>query len=175
MSQVDFAIENYSDLKAEIDEHQQKEPIGIEYDSEDTHYWTMLFNNISDEFKVAEYKLKELLDAQLDDYMNQHTPPWNKRVSCLLLNERVGIHFSASINDLFFYLGRSVMGIPAYYKNKVINDFAHSLDDLANVDINIIREAIRNIGFKMEEACYNCNELMPTFEGSGHPICPDCA
>lgn len=175
MSQLDFAIQHYSELKAEMDEHQQKEPIGLSYDKGDQYYWSKLFEEISYDLKAAESNLKKLLDTQLDDYMKMDIEPWNKRVACLLLNESLGLHFSASIKDLFLFVGRSVMGIPMYYKNKVINDFAHALDDWGNVDIDIIRDSVKNIGFKMEETCYGCNELMPEFEGTGQPMCSHCA
>jgi hypothetical protein len=67
------------------------------------------------------------------------------------------------------------MSIPDQYKNTVINGFAHTLDEWTNVDIDVIRAAVQNIGVKMEERCYHCNELMPEFEGTGHAICSDCA
>jgi len=176
MSQIDFAIQHYTDLKAEMEEHQQKEPIGLQHNKGDIYYWSKLFYEISDEMKVAEHRLKKLLDDQLDDYMKQTqaTEAWNKRVSCLLLNERLGLHFTASVKDLFLFVGRSVMGIPFYYKNKVINDFAHALDDWASLDIDVVRDAVKNIGFKMEETCHSCNEAMPEFEGTGQPICSNC-
>jgi hypothetical protein len=179
MSQIDFASQQYSDLKAEMEEHEQKEPIGLQYDKEDKYYWSQLFQQILEELRIAEYNLKKLLDEQLDEYMkSQEKPlvtPWDKNAACLLLKERLGLHFNASIKDLFLYVGRSVMGIPAYYKTKVINDFAHALDEWANIDIDVIREAVQNIGSKIEEHCYHCNELMPEFEGTGQPACSDCA
>ena len=178
MSQLDFATQTYLDLKAEMEEHEQKEPIGLNYDKGDQYYWSTLFHQILDDLNLAEYNLKRLLDEQLDDYMLQHISPinnWNKRVACMLLNERLGLHFNASIKDLFLYVGRSVMCIPFPFKNKVINDFANALDDWASIDIDVIREAVQNIGFKIEERCYHCNEYMPEFEGTGQPVCSDCA
>jgi hypothetical protein len=180
MSQLDFATQAYYELKVEMEEHEQKEPIGLQYDKGDKYYWSQLFHQILEELRLAEYNLKKLLDEQLDEYMlqskvNSPVHHWNKKVACLLLKERLGLHFSASIKDLFLYVGRSVMGIPAYYKDKVINDFAHALDDWANVDIDVLREAVQNIGSKIEEHCYHCNELMPEFEGTGQPVCSDCA
>ena len=180
MSQVDFASQQYSDLKAEMEEHEQKEPIGLQYTKEDKYYWSSLFHQIFDELKIAESNLKKLLDEQIDEYMreSQDKSPlnhWDKKAACLLLKERLGLHFSASIKDLFLYVGRSVMCIPVHFKDKVINDFAHALDDWANVDIDVLREAVQNIGSKIEEHCYHCNELMPDFEGTGQPVCSDCA
>jgi len=176
MSQLDFATQVYCDLKAEMDEHEQKEPIGLQYDKEDKYYWSQLFHQILEELRLAEYNLKKLLDEQLDEYMlNPPLHNWDKKAACLLLKEHLGLHFSASIKDLFLYVGRSVMCIPAYYRTKVINDFAHALEDWANVDIDVLREAVQNIGSKIEEHCYHCNELMPDFEGTGQPVCSDCA
>ena len=179
MSQVDFASQQYSDLKAELEEHEQKEPIGLQYDKEEKYYWSQLFHQILEELRLAEYNLKKLLDEQLDEYMRQPqgkwpVNQWDKKAACLLLKERLGLHFNASIKDLFLYVGRSVMGIPVYYKTKVINDFAHALDEWANIDIDVIREAVKNIGSKIEERCYHCNEYMPEFEGTGQPVCSDC-
>lgn len=177
MSRLDFAIQQYSDLKAEMEEHEQKEPIGLQYTKEDKYYWSQLFHQILEELRMAEYNLKNLLDEQLDEYMSQ--PPkidhWNKKAACLLLKERLGLHFSASIKDLFLYVGRSVICLPDQYKASVINGFAHALDEWANVDIDALRDAMNNIGTKMEERCYHCNEMMPEFEGAGHAICNDCA
>jgi hypothetical protein len=180
MSKLDVALERYRDLMYELNEHQQKEPIGSSYTKGDGFYWSKLFYEINADFQDASACLNKLLDEELDHYMNQgKTWPgldhWNKRIACILLNERLGLHFSASIKDLFLYVGRSVMGIPAYYKEKVINDFAHALDNWANVDIDVLREAVQNIGFKIDEHCYHCNELMPEFEGTGQPVCSDCA
>jgi hypothetical protein len=177
MSHLDFAIQQYTDLKAEMEEHEQKEPIGLQYDKEDKYYWSQLFHQILEELRMAEYNLKNLLDEQLDEYMSQ--PPkidyWNKKAACLLLKERLGLHFSASIKDLFLYVGRSVICLPDQYKASVINGFAHALDEWASVDIDALRDAMNNIGFRMEERCYHCNEMMPEFEGTGHAICNDCA
>lgn len=177
MSQVDFAIQQYTDLKNELEEHEQKEPIGLQYDKEDKYYWSQLFHQILEELRLAEYNLKKLLDEQLEEYMNTKKPlkdNWNKRAACLLLKERLGLHFSASIKELFLYVGRSTMCIPDQYKATVINGFAHALDEWASVDIDELRAAMNNIGTKMEERCYHCNELMPEFEGTGHAICADC-
>jgi hypothetical protein len=179
MSQLDFATCLYCDLKAEMDEHQEKEPIGLQYTKEDKYHWSSQFNSIWNEFKLAEYTLKHLLDEELDQYMaqlQQEKPldTWNKKAACLLLKERVGIHFSASIKELFLYVGRSVMCIPDQYKASVINGFAHALDEWATIDIDELRAAMNNIGTRMEERCYHCNELMPEFEGTGHAICDDC-
>lgn len=179
MSQLNFATQLYSDLKAEMEEHEQKEPIGPHYDKEDKYYWSSQFNSIWNELKLAEYTLKHLLDEQLDEYMtfSKEKPlvdNWNKRAACLLLNERLGLQFNVSIKELFLYVSRSVMCIPVHFKDKVINDFAHALDEWASVDIDLIREAVQNIGSKIEERCYHCNELMPEFEGNGHAICTDC-
>lgn len=179
MPQLDFAISLYNDLKAEIDEHEEKEPIGTQYTKGDKYYWSSQFHSIWNELKLAEYTLKHLLDEQLDEYMshvqgNKPVNTWNKKAACLLLKERVGLQFSASIKELFLYVGRSVMCIPGQYKEKVINDFAHALDEWASIDIDELREAVKNIGSKIEERCYHCNELMPEFEGTGHAICSDC-
>lgn len=178
MSQLDFAIQQYTDLKNELDEHEQKEPIGLQYDKEDKYYWSQLFHQILEELRLAEYNLKKLLDEQLEEYMAQpkkHLKDnWNKRAACLLLKERLGLHFSASIKELFLYVGRSTMCIPDQYKSTVINGFTHALDEWASVDIDELRSAVKNIGSKIEERCYHCNELMPEFEGTGHAICADC-
>ena len=177
MSQLDFATQLYSNLKAEMEEHEEKEPIGLQYNKEDKYYWSQLFGQILEEMRIAEYNLKKLLDEQLDEYMSQSykkIDPWNKKAACLMLKERLGLHFSASIKELFLYVGRSVMCIPDQYKNSVVNGFAHTLDEWASVDIDELRAAMNNIGTKMEERCYHCNELMPEFEGTGHAICNDC-
>jgi hypothetical protein len=177
MSQLDFATQLYSNLKAEMDEHEEKEPIGLQYTKEDKYYWSQLFGQILEEMRIAEYNLKKLLDEQLDEYMSQSYKKidhWNKKAACLMLKERLGLHFSASIKELFLYVGRSVMCIPDQYKNSVVNGFAHTLDEWASVDIDELRAAMNNIGTKMEERCYHCNELMPEFEGTGHAICDDC-
>jgi hypothetical protein len=179
MSQLDFATQLYSDLKLEMEEHEQKEPIGLQYTKGDKYHWSSQFNSIWNELKLAEYTLKHLLDEELDEYMTQlqqekHLDTWNKKAACLLLKERLGLHFSASIKELFLYVGRSVMCIPDQYKNNVVNGFAHALDEWANVDIDELRAAMNNIGTKMEERCYHCNELMPEFEGTGHAVCNDC-
>lgn len=179
MSQIDFVIQQYSVLKLEMEEHEQKEPIGLQYGKEDQYYWSKLFHQIAKELRMTEYTLKKLLDEQLDEYVYQshHNSPlnqWDKKAACVLLKERLGLHFNASIKELFLYVGRSVMGIPDCYKAKVINDFAYALDEWANVDIDAIREAVQNIGFKIDEHCYHCNEVMPDFEGTGQPLCSDC-
>jgi len=177
MSELDIAIQVYCDLKAEMDEHQQKEPIGLQYTKGNKYYWSWTYNEIYDELELAKASLSALLDKQLDEYMTHVHPPvttWNKSQACRLLNERLGLHFSASIKDLFLYVGRSVMCIPDQYKGDVINGFADALDDWAGIDIDVVREAVNNIGFKIQERCYDCNELMPEFEGTGHPVCPDC-
>lgn len=161
-----------------MDEHEEREPIGLQYDKQDKYYWSSTFDTISKEIECAEYNLKKLLDEQLEEYMNQNSQPgldhWNKKIACLLLREHLGLHFSASIKDLFLYVGRSVMCIPEQYKATVINGFAHSLDEWASIDIDALRHGIENIGFRMEERCYHCNELMPDFQGSGHAVCTDC-
>ena len=181
MTDIDIALSVYNDLKAEMEEHEQKEPIGFQYDKEDKYYWSKHFQMIWNEIKFAENTLNRLLDDQLDEYFSQDLKrqskimyQWDKKAACMLLKERLGIQFSASIKDLFLYVGRSVMCIPDEYKTSVINGFAHALDEWANVDIDTLREAILNIGTKMEERCYHCNELMPDFEGTGHAICSDC-
>lgn len=179
MSQLDFAIQQYTDLKSEMDEHEQKEPIGLQYDKEEKYYWSQLFHQILEELRLAEYNLKKLLDEQLEEYMAQSKERhlkdnWNKKAACLLLKQHLGLHFSASIKELFLYVGRSVMCIPVHFKDKVINDFAHALDEWASVDIDELRSAVKNIGSKIEERCYHCNELMPEFEGTGHAVCADC-
>jgi hypothetical protein len=179
MSQLDFATKIYSDLKAEMDEHEEKEPIGLQYTKGDKYNWSSQFHSIWEELKLAEYTLKHLLDEQLDEYMGQTNEKilvdnWDKKAACLLLKERIGSHFNASIKELFLYVGRSVMCIPVHFKDKVINDFAHALDEWASVDIDVLRQAVQNIGSKIEERCYHCNELMPEFEGTGHAICDDC-
>lgn len=179
MSQIDFATKLYSELKAEMDEHEEKEPIGLQYTKEDNYRWTSQFHSILDELKLAEYTLKHLLDEQLDEYMGkpedkQVINNWNKKVACLLLKQRLGLHFSASIKELFLYVGRSVMCIPVHFKDRVINDFANALDEWASVDIDVLRDAVENIGSKIEERCYDCNELMPEFQGTGQAVCDDC-
>jgi hypothetical protein len=176
MSQLDFAMQQYRDLKAEMEEHEEKEPIGLQYSKEDKYYWSQLFHHILEELRLAEYNLKKLLDEQLDEYMSQHQSinHWNKRASCLLLKEHLGLRFNASIKELFLYVGRSVMCIPDQYKDTVINGFAHALDEYANIDIDALRAAVNNIGTKMEERCYHCNELIPEFQGTGHAVCNDC-
>jgi hypothetical protein len=178
MSDIDFALNEYLAAKAAMEEHEENEPIGPQYDSEDKYIWSKDFKYIHCELEETARILKALLDEQLDEYMSQikdvqHT--WNKNTACLLLKQRLGLHFSMSIKELFLYVGRSVMGIPAYYKTRVINDFAHALDEWENVDIDLIREAVKNIGSKIDEHCYHCNELMPDFEGTGQPVCSDCA
>jgi hypothetical protein len=180
MSQLDNAIERYRDLMYELNEHQQKEPIGSSYTKEDTFYWSKLFYEINADFQDASTFLKKLLDDELDHYMNQgKTLPtldhWNKGMASLFLKQRLGLHFSAPIKELFLYVGQSVMCIPGQYKAMVINGFAHSLDEWASIDIDVLRDAVKNIGFSMEERCYHCNELMPDFQGSGHAVCTDCA
>jgi len=176
MSQLDFAIQLYSDLKLEMEEHEENEPIGLQYSKGDKYYWSQVFGQILEELRMAEYNLKKLLDEQLEEYMSQHQKinNWDKKAACLLLKERLGLHFSASIKELFLYVGRSVMSLPDQYKGSVINGFAHALDEWASVDIDALRGAMNNIGFRMEERCYHCNELMPEFEGTGHAICNDC-
>lgn len=179
MSDIDIAIQIYNGLKIEMDVHEKNEPIGLEYDKQDKCHWSWAFRELDDELKVARDSLNKLLDDQLDEYMRQNKVPskvdnWNKKVACLLLKERLGLHFSVSIRDLFLYVGRSVMCIPHQYKGTVINGFAHTLDEWANADIDAVREGVANIGFRMEERCYHCNELMPDFQGSGHAVCSDC-
>lgn len=178
MSEINYAIEFYCDLKAEMDEHQQNEPIGLQYTKGNKYYWSWTFNQLQDELDIAKGYLVTLLDKQLDEYMNQGFQPpvttWNKSEACRLLKERLSLHFSASIKDLFLYVGRSVMCIPDQYKGNVINGFADALHEWAGADIDAVREAVNNIGFNIEEHCYECNELMPDFEGTGHPVCPDC-
>jgi hypothetical protein len=179
MSHLDFAIQHYTDLKAEMEEHEQKQSIGLQYTKRDKYYWSYLFHEVQEELNLAEYTLKKMLDEQLDEYMHQSQEKpidnnWNKKIACLLLREHLGLHFSASIKDLFLYVGRSVMCIPEQYKATVINGFAHSLDEWASIDIDALRHGIENIGFRMEERCYHCNELMPDFQGSGHAVCTDC-
>lgn len=180
MSHLDFASQHYNDLKAEMEEHGQKQPVGLQYDKEQKYYWSSLFHQINEELSLAEYTFKHLLDEQLDDYMRQWQDKspvnqWDKKLACLLLKERLGLHFSASIKDLFLYVGRSVMCIPVHFKDRVINDFARALDEWASVDIDELRSAVQNIGSKIEEQCHHCNELMPDFEGTGQPVCSDCA
>lgn len=179
MSELDFATQLYSDLKAEMNEHEEKEPIGLEYDKEDKYYWSTQFHSIWTELDSSKRLLNKLLDEQLDLYIAERDKMvqpknWDKKAACLLLKERLGLHFSASIKELFLYVGRSVMSIPTQYKENVINAFAHALDDWANIDIDALRDAMANIGTKMEERCYHCNELMPDFEGTGHAVCSDC-
>jgi hypothetical protein len=175
MSQLDSATQLYNDLKAEMEEHKQKEPIGLGYTKGDTYYWTKLFHEIFDELKNAEANLNFLLDEQLSEYLSQEkTIHWDKAHACLLLKERLGLQFNVSIKELFLYIGRSVICIPDQYKEKVINDFAHTLDEWASVDIDALRDAVHNIGFKIQEHCYHCNEIMSEFEGTGHPVCSDC-
>lgn len=178
MSELDFAIQFYCDLKAEIDEHQEKEPIGLQYTKANKYHWSWTFHQLQSEFNVAKHTLNTLLDKQLDEYMEQAINPnittWNKSEACRLLKERLGLYFSASIKDLFLYVGRSVMCIPVHFKDKVINEFAYALEEWDSIDIDVLREAVKNIGSKIEERCYHCNELMPEFEGTGHAICSDC-
>lgn len=178
MSELDFATQFYCDLKAEIDEHQEKEPIGLQYTKADKYYWSSTYYDLQAELNVAKHTLNILLDKQLNEYMDQTVHPpvttWNKSEACRLLKERLDLYFSVSIKELFLYVGRSVMCIPCHFKDKVINDFAHALDEWASVDIDILREAVQNIGSKIEERCYHCNELMPEFEGTGYAICSDC-
>lgn len=175
MSQLDSATHLYNDLKAEVEEHEQKEPIGLQYDKADQYYWSKLFHEILGELKAAEDNLNFLLDKQLSEYLSQEKiPHWDKTRACLLLKERLGLQFNVSINELFLYVGRSIICIPDQYKAKVINDFAHTLDEWASVDIDALRDAVKNIGFKIQEHCYHCNEIMSEFEGTGQPVCSDC-
>jgi len=179
MSQLDSALERYRDLMYELNEHQQKEPIGSSYTKDDTFYWSKLFYEINADLQDVTAFLKKLLDEQLEEYMNQMSQPnldnWNKGMASLFLRQRLGLYFSAPINELFLYVGRSVMCIPEKYKQTVINGFADTLDEWASIDIDALRDAIKNIGFKMEERCYHCNELMPDFQDSGYAICTDCS
>jgi hypothetical protein len=180
MSKLDAAIERYRDLMYELKEHQAKEPIGSSYTKGDGFYWSKLFYEINADFQDASACLNKVLDEELDHYMNQgksqpNLDHWNKGMASLFLKQRLGLHFSAPIKELFLYVGQSVMCIPEQYKQNVINGFAHSLDEWASIDIDALRDAVNNIGFKMEERCYHCNELMPDFQGSGHAICTDCS
>lgn len=179
MSDIDIALHSYNDLKLSMEEHEKREPIGLQYTKEDKYYWSYHFHQISKDIIYAKTLLITLLDRQLEEYFGQTKAPptvntWNKRSACIILKERLGLHFSVSIKELFLYVGHSVMCIPQEHKQTVINHFAYALDDLGNTDIDAIREAVKNIGFKMEERCYDCNELMPEFEGTGYAICPDC-
>jgi hypothetical protein len=180
MSDIDFALNEYEIAKSAMQGHQENEPIGLQYDKEDKYIWAKDFKYFDYELNEAKRILVSLLDEELDEYMKQNKPPtivenWNKKAACLLLKGRLGLHFSVSIKELFLYVGCSVMCIPDQYKNSVVNGFAHALDEWANVDIDELRAAMNNIGTKMEERCYHCNELMPEFEGTGHAICHDCA
>jgi len=173
MSQIDFAIQKYTNLKLEMEQHEHKEPIGLQYGKEEKYYWSQLFHQILEELRMAECNLKKLLDEQLYEYMSS-VNQWDKKEACRLLKKHLEPKFVASINELFLYVGRSVMCIPDEYKKKVINDFAHTLEEWTNIDIDLIRKAVQNIGTKMDERCYHCNDLMPEFEGTGQPVCSNC-
>jgi len=180
MTTLEHAFARRAHLNAVIHDLEENEPIGLEYDKRDKYSWSMAANHLWDQKNELDATIRTLLDQQLDEYFNSaltrsNLRNWDKKEACRLLKERLNPTFTVSIKELFLYVGRSVMCIPDQYKDNVINGFARALDEWANVDIDLIREAMNNIGTKMEERCYHCNELMPEFEGGGHAICSDCA
>ena len=96
MFELDVAIQQYADLKAELEEHEQNEPIGLQYDKEDKYYWSKQFHEIWADYTDAKDTLNRLLDQQLDEYFDQDprkqtkvASHWDKKGACLLLKQAV--------------------------------------------------------------------------------------
>jgi hypothetical protein len=88
---LNIAINLYKTLKLELKEHEENEPIGFTYDKRDKYFWSCIFQEIYNDIKLVEDKLKILLDQQLDEYFKGDVtkPTWDKNQACLLLKRRL--------------------------------------------------------------------------------------
>ena len=59
-------------------------------------------------------------------------------------------------------------------KHSVIQTFAYRLEERYGISRDELRISMRKIGFTLAEFCMGCNEEMPSFTGSGNPVCDDC-
>jgi hypothetical protein len=79
-----------------------------------------------------------------------------------------------NLDTLFLYLGYSIMGLSDYDKESVVQGMAYKLIEWDTITRDQLRPVMLKYGWKLEERCIHCNELMPEYEGGGDPICDDC-
>jgi len=92
MFELDVAIQRYAEIKTELEDHENNEPIGVQYDKEDRCRWIHEYNNIYFHYKNARDTLSQLLDEELDEYFRKdpgNLTNWDKTSACLLLKERL--------------------------------------------------------------------------------------
>ena len=79
-----------------------------------------------------------------------------------------------NLDTLFLYLGYSVMGLSDRDKESVVQNMAYKLIEWDTIPRDELRTVLKKYGWKLQECCSRCNELMPEYEAGGDPICRDC-
>jgi len=174
------ALEELKAAEYDLEEHECNETVGLEYTTEDKYRWSMAAYEISKDIEFLKKRVNDLLSEQLNAYFKHHQMSnWNKEEACKLLRAAIDRQENPSItlnlNELFVLLGNSSFSVPMRVKAQMFNDFAYKLEEWYSVERDALRKSLSHIGFKLEEACYHCNELMPEFNGNGNPVCDECS
>ena len=78
------------------------------------------------------------------------------------------------IDTMFSHLLEATQGLEIEDQNEVIQKFAQRLAEWHGVTQPELRTALENIDMKLEVKCWDCNDYMPNFNGTGNPVCSDC-
>jgi glutamate synthase domain-containing protein 2 len=174
------ALEELKAAQYDLEEHENNETVGIEYTTEDKYRWSMATHEISKDIEFLKKRVNDLLSEQLNAYFKYtQMTNWNKKEACNLLRQALDKQenpsITVSVKDLFVLLGNSSFSVPPRLKEQMFNDFAYKLEEWYSVERDVLRTAMSYSGFKLEEICVHCNELMPEFEGTGNPVCNECS
>jgi hypothetical protein len=174
------ALEELRAAQFDLEEHECNETVGLEYTTEDKYRWSMAAYEISKDIEFLKKRINDLLSDQLTAYFKHHQMSnWNKEEACNLLRAAIDRQEDPSITvnlrELFVLLANSSFSVPPRLKEQMFNDFAYKLEEWYAVKRDRLRIAMSDVGFKLEEICVHCNELMPEFEGTGNPVCNECS
>jgi hypothetical protein len=150
MASIDNILAQYICVSSIIREMEEQEPVGPTYEKSDKYMWHLQINQAWSKRRNLKAQITLILDQELEEYFQlAHEGSWDKREACRLLRQKVASQITMSVDELFLYVGRSVMCIPDQYKDTVINHFAVAMEEWASVDIEVLRAAAKNIGTQL--------------------------
>jgi hypothetical protein len=82
--------------------------------------------------------------------------------------------FKIYVDSLFELVLHSVISLSRDKQDDVIQTLAYNLEEWYHIPRDDLRSALQKIGFRLQERCVFCEFEMPSFNGTGDPICSDC-